>query len=453
MRSIIINKQSATPVNSHEVEQLPVKTDARVYSRAGWLLIVFGVLGSLLWAATAPLDKGVPMQGTVVKEGNRKLVQHQSGGTIDDILVKDGDLVKAGQVLVRMNKVAVTSQAETTRAQYFTARSMEARLLAEREGKANMQFPSTLMKFADDPRAKASFEAQAQLFSSRRLSLQNELAAIEENINGMKSQIKGLEESRDSKKVQLTILKEQLDSLRELSREGYIARNRLLDLERTYAQVNGAISEDIGNIGRAQRQIMELTLRRLQRIQDVQKEIRGQMADAQREAEALESRMNGLDFEVANAEVKAPVDGTVVGLAVFTRGGVVGAGSRMMDIVPSGDGYVAEGQLPVNMIDRVHNGLPVELVFSAFNSNRTPHIPGILTQVSADRTVDERTGQPYYKVRATVSPEGSKLIAAKNLDIQPGMPVEIFVKTGERTLMSYLLKPVFDRAKTSLSED
>jgi protease secretion system membrane fusion protein len=453
MRNLITRKEAATPVVSQEVEQLAVQTDATVYSRVGWAVIIFGVLGFLLWAMIAPLDKGVPMPGTVVKEGNRKAVQHQNGGTVDEILVRDGDSVKAGQVLVRMNKVAATSQAETSRAQYFTARAMEARLLAERDGAAAMQFPPALEKYRSDPRAMASFNAQNQLFSSRRMSLQNELGAVDENIAGLKSQVKGLEESRDSKKVQLGILKEQLDNLRDLAKDGYIARNRLLDLERTYAQVSGAISEDIGNIGRTQRQILELTLRRLQRIQDVQKEVRGQIADAQRDAEALESRINGMDYDVANAEVKSPVDGTVVGLAVFTRGGVVGPGAHMMDIVPSGDPFVVEGQLPVNMIDRVHRGLPVELVFSAFNTNRTPHIPGVLTQVSADRTVEERTGQPYYKVRATVSPEGVKLIAAKHLDIQPGMPVEVFVKTGERTMMSYLLKPVFDRSKSALSED
>lgn len=453
MGKLISGKDQATTVVAWDAEQTMVQTDAGVYSKLGWLVIVVGVLGFLVWAMMAPLDKGVPMQGTVIKEGNRKSVQHQNGGTIDDILVKDGDEVKAGQVLVRMNKVAATSQAEITRAQYFTSRSMEARLQAELNGLASMSFPKALEKYKDDSRAIASFNVQSQLFTSRRLALQSELGAMDENAAGLKAQIKGLEESRDSKKVQLGILKEQLDSLRDLAKEGYIARNRLLDLERTYAQVNGAISEDIGNIGRTQRQIMELTLRRLQRTQDAQKEVRAQMADSQREAEALQSRMNGLDYDVANAEVKAPVDGTVVGLAVFTRGGVVGPGVRMMDLVPSGDQFVVEGQLPVNMIDRVHHGLPVELMFSAFNTNRTPHIPGILTQVSADRTVDERSGQPYYKVRATVSPEGVKMIAAKHLDIQPGMPVEVFVKTGERTMMSYLLKPVFDRSKSAMSED
>jgi protease secretion system membrane fusion protein len=453
MRNLIVKKEPATDVVTHDVTPLTVNTDDGVYSKLGWLVIVLGVFGFILWAVLAPLDKGVPMPGTVAKEGNRKAIQHLTGGTIEDILVKDGDVVKAGQVLVRLNKVALASQAETSRTQYFTSKSVVARTLAERDGLAAMSFPKDLEKYKSDPRAIESFAVQSQLFNSRRMALQNELAAIDENIAGLRLQVKGLEESRDNKKIQLNILVEQLGSMRDLAKEGFVPRNRLLDLERTYAQVNGAISEDIGNIGRSQRQIMELSLRRNLRVQEVQKEVRSQMSDAQRDAEALLSRIDGLDYEVGSAEVRSPVDGIVVGSQVFTKGGVIGPGAHMMDVVPTGDGFVVEAQLPINMIDRVHHGLPVELIFSAFNTNKTPHIPGVLTQVSADRTVDERTGNSYYKVRATVSPEGVKLIAAKHLDIQPGMPVEVFVKTGERTMMSYLLKPVFDRAKSSMSED
>jgi protease secretion system membrane fusion protein len=227
----------------------------------------------------------------------------------------------------------------------------------------------------------------------------------------------------------------------------------MLDVERTFIQLSGAISEDAGTIGRTQRQISEITLRRMQRTQDYQKEVRTQLSDVQREAESLNSRLDGQDYELANTEVKAPVAGTVVNLAVFTNGGVVGPGFRMMDLVPEDDALVVEGQLPVNLVDRVHTGLPVELIFSAFNVNRTPHIPGELIQVSADRTVEERSGTPYYKVRARVTKEGQQIIAAKKLDIRSGMPVELFVKTGERTMMSYLLKPLKDRAKSSMSED
>ncbi|TWI64338.1 protease secretion system membrane fusion protein [Pseudoduganella lurida] len=451
--SDLITRTAPTDVISHDVSPLVVNTDASKFARIGWFVVIFGVLGFILWASFAPLDKGVPMSGFVSKEGNRKAIQHLAGGIVDDILVKDGDVVKKGQVLVRMNSTQARSAAESTRAQYITSRLMEARLLAERDGKSSLEFPAALEQFKSDPRVIEGFELQKQLFSSRRISLQSELAAVDENIAGLKVQMKGLQESRDAKKEQLAILKEQLDNMRDLSKEGYIARNRMLDQERTYAQLTGMISEDIGNIGRSQRQVTELTLRRMQRVQDFQKEVRAQLSDTQREAGALESRIQGQDYDLSNTEVRAPVDGTVVALNVFTRGGVVGSGARMMDIVPANDPLVIEGQLPVNLVDRVHDGLPVELIFSAFNTNRTPHVPGVVTTVSADRTVDERTGNAFYKVRAHVSPAGQKIIAEKKLDIQSGMPVEMVVKTGERTMMSYLLKPIFDRAKSAMSEE
>ncbi|CAN7709694.1 HlyD family type I secretion periplasmic adaptor subunit [Pseudoduganella sp. LjRoot289] len=449
----IENKAAVTEVIAHDVEPLTVHTESKSYSRLGWLIVLVGVLGFLLWATLAPLDKGVPLSGTVAKESNRKAVQHLTGGTIEQILVKDGDQVKAGQVLVRMNAVSARAGAEMTRSQLISFRSTEARLEAERDSKSGVGMPADLTAYKDDPRVIENMSLQKQLFSSRRSALQSELGAMDESVAGLKLQVKGLQESRDSKKIQLGLLKEQLDNMRDLAKEGYIPRSRLLDLERTYAQVSGQISEDIGNIGRAQGQVLELSLRRIQRTQEYQREVRTQLSDVQKEAESLTNRMKAQDFELGNTEVKAPVSGIVVGLNVFTQGGVVAPGFKMMDIVPVDDALVVEGQLAINLIDKVHTGLPVEFIFSAFNTNKTPHIPGELIQVSADRAVDEHTGQPYYKVRARVTPAGAKLIASHKLNIQPGMPVDMFVKTGERTMMNYLLKPVFDRSKSSMAED
>jgi protease secretion system membrane fusion protein len=442
----------ATDVISHDVSPLTVHTETKGYGRLGWLIVLLGVGGFLLWALLAPLDKGVPMPGTVAKEGNRKAVQYQPGGTVREILARDGDIVKAGQVLARMSDVVAKSQLEIARVQYYSSRSVEARLTAERDGKP-IVFPPELEAFSSDPRAKESFEMQKQLMSARQSSLRNELAAVEENLAGLKAQNAGLIESRDSKKQQLEFLKEQLAGMRDLSKEGYVARNRLLELERTYAQISGAISEDIGNIIRGQRQVMELTLRRAQRLEDYQKEVRTQLSDASKEAEATAGRIKALDYDLANTDVKSPVDGVVVGSTVFTEGGVVASGAHLMDVVPVDDGLIVEGALAVNLVDRVYPKLPVELIFSAFNTNRTPHIPGVVEQVAADRTVDERNGTASYKVRVKVTPEGARMIAEHKLDIRSGMPVEVFVKTGERTMASYLLKPVLDRAKSSLSEE
>jgi protease secretion system membrane fusion protein len=446
-------KNDVAEVVSHDVTPLEVNTDARKFSRAGWLIVVLGLGSFLLWGLFAPLDKGVPLAGTVAKESNRKAIQHQTGGTVKEILVKDGDVVKEGQVLVRMNGIQAKSAYETTEAQYLTARAAEARLTAERDGLKSITFPADLAQRRNDPRVTDLMSLQRQLLSSRQMSLQNELGSVDENIAGLKEQIRGLEESRESKKTQMGYLKEQLDGMRDLAKEGYVARNRLLDLERTYAQLSGAVSEDIGNIARARRQVLEMGLRKAQRMQDYQKEVRTQLSDTEREAEALAARLEGQKFDVDNIELKSPVSGTVTALAVFTQGGVVTPGFKMMEIVPTDDPMVVEGNLAVNLVDRVHPGLKTELIFSAFNANKTPHIPGEVEQVAADRSLDERTGAPYYKVRVRVTPEGQKMIAQHKMDVRPGMPVELFVKTGERTMMNYLLKPIFDRAKSSLTEE
>jgi membrane fusion protein, protease secretion system len=447
----LLKSKEATEVVTHDVTPIEVDTDASRHARLGWLIVLLGVGGFILWASFAPLDKGVPASGSVIVSSNRKAIQHQTGGTIEEILVKEGDVVKAGQPLVRMNEVQAKSNAEMARVQYFTARAAEARLIAERDGKKTITFPEELVKAKDDPRVVNNVALQTQLFTSRQSALQSELGALDESVAGLKAQLSGLQATLDSQKQQQQFIKEQLEGMRDLAKEGYVARNRLLDLERTYAQINGGIAENIGNISRAQRQIAELGLRRAQRQQEYQKEVRTQLSDVQREAEALANRLAGLDYELNNVAVKAPVDGTVVGLNVFTNGGVVPGGYRMMDLVPNDDPLIVEAQLPIHLVDKVHKDLPVELIFAAFNQNKTPHIPGVITQVSADRLTDEKTGMPYYKLKAQATPEGKKML--KDLQVRPGMPVEVFIKTGERTMMSYLLKPIFDRAHSSLSEE
>lgn len=394
MKKIFDNKATVTDVVYQEVIPQQVNTDARSHTRLGWWIVIAGVGSFLLWAMLAPLDQGVPVSGTVTVATNKKAIQHPTGGMVEEILVKEGDIVKVGQPLVKMNDIQVKAQAEIARVQYFSARATEARLIAERDGARSIEFPPELASEKDNPRVASDIRTQKQLFDSRRMAIQSSLAILEEQLAGM----------------------------RDLAKEGYIARNRLLDLERTYVE----------------------------RRQGYQNEVRGQLADVQKEAEALKMRLISLDFDLANAVVKAPADGTVVGMNVFTNGGVIGPGFRMMDIVPSEDHLIIEAQIPVNLIDKVHPGLEVDLIFSAFNQNQTPHVPGVLTFVSADRMIDERSGAPYYKMKAVVTPEGMKLIA--HLQVRPGMPVDLFIKTGERTMMNYLLKPVFDRSKSSLNE-
>ncbi|PSJ17402.1 hemolysin D [Nitrosomonas supralitoralis] len=428
-----------------------VKTDETAYTKLGWWIVLAGFCGFVLWSSIAPLDKGVPVMGTVTVASNLQAVQHQTGGIIDKILVSEGDHVKQGQILVRMNDVQIKAQAEITRSQLYAARAIEARLLAERDGANEITFPNEFFSSQDDSRIASNIFIQTQLFSSRKLALQHEIAAIDESIAGLKLQLRGLESSRVSKNQQLKFLEEQLFNLRDLALDGFVPRNRVLELERSYTQLTGEMSSDTGDIGRTQRQITELEQRRIHRLQEYQKEVRQQLSDVRREVEGLSSRLIGQDFELANVEVKAPVDGIVVGMNVFTESGVISPGFKLMDIVPSEDLLIITGQVPVHLIDKVHVGLPVDLIFSALNQKKTPNIPGTVTQVSADRLVEERSGFPFYNIKAKVTPEGMKQLAAEQ--IRAGMPVEIFIKTGERSLMNYLFKPIFDRVHSSLSEE
>lgn len=395
MKKLFGNKAVVEDAVYHEVIPMEVNTDAKSQTRLGWWIVLAGVGGFFLWASVAPLDQGVPVSGTVIVSTNRKAIQHPTGGVVGEILVKEGDIVKAGQPLVKMNDIQARAQSEISRVQYFAARAAEARLIAERDGKKSISFPPDLEKEKNNPRVAADMQMQKQLFDSRTKAIHEELA----------------------------ILEEQLASMRDLAKDGYIARNRLLDLERTYVE----------------------------RKQGYESEVRTQLVDVQKEAEALKMRQLSLDFDLANAIVRSPVDGTVEGMNVFTNGGVISAGFRMMDIVPSDDKLVIEGRIPVNLIDKLHAGLKVEFIFSAFNDKKTPHVPGEVNMISADRMVDERTGTPYYKMTASVTPEGMKLI--RNLKVRPGMPVELFIKTGERTMMNYLMKPLLDRMKVSLTEE
>ncbi|BCQ71464.1 metalloprotease secretion protein [Pseudomonas sp. Eqa60] len=425
--------------------------DDRKYSRLGWLLVLGGFAGFIGWAALAPLDKGVAVSGKVMVSGHRKTVQHQSGGIVERIEVKEGDRVSAGQVLLRLNETPLRTQMQSLRSQYLGSLASEARLNAERDGASDIVFDPQLQALASEPDVVASLALQRQLFSSRRQALSMEQQGIAETIAGSEAQLRGTRDSQASKRQQRSALNEQLQGLRELARDGYIPRNRLLDSERLYAQIDGSIAEDFGRIGQLQRQILELRLRIRQSSEDFQKDLRSQLADTRIRTEDLRNRLASAEFELANSQVRAPAAGVVVGLEVYTEGGVIKPGQPLMDIVPQDEPLLVEARVPVQLVDKVHPGLPVELMFSAFNQSTTPRVPGEVTLVSADRQVDERTEEPYYTLRATVSAQGMQQL--QGLQIRPGMPVEAFVRTGERSMLNYLFKPLLDRTHMALVEE
>ena len=422
----------------------------RSFLRWGMWLVIVGFGGFLCWASFAPLDRGVPVSGSVVVTGNRKAVQHPGGGVIAQLRVHDGDKVQAGQVLAVMNTVNTQTRRDALQSQLRSLQLQMARLRAERTGESDLALPPELMAVRDEPEVVEQLTLQRQLLLNRRAALRSELAAIDEGVAGTQALLAGMQSLLRSKQQQKQLLNEQLSGIRGLAAKGYVARNQLLSMEGQLASVEGEIAETHGSIGRLQRQIIELRLQAQQRRDEYSKEVNSQLADGQAQLAALKNQLEKAQADLHDTQIRAPVTGTVVGMAVFTEGGVIQAGQQLMEIVPEDSPMEVEARVPVELIDKVHPALPVELLFSAFDQSTTPRVAGEVTMVGADRLVDAQTGKPYYALRVKVTREGMDQL--QGLTIRPGMPVEGFIRTGERTLMNYLLKPLTDRLHLALTE-
>ncbi|MDC9623788.1 HlyD family type I secretion periplasmic adaptor subunit [Xenorhabdus sp. XENO-7] len=440
---------NAKSAKNDESGLLPL--DANRYLRLGWLVIGIGLLGFFVWAAFAPLDKGVASSGIVVVDGNRKTVQSPANGIIRQILASEGEQVKAGQVLVQLSQVQVNAQIDSLKQQLHTTLATEVRLLAEQQGLEVISFPATLWDQQSEPRIKDILVLQKQLFLSRREMLRSDLAGMQQAEEGLSFQLKGLREALTNKQQQQVSLKEQVTNLRPLTEEGYFPRNRYLELQRSQSELSGSMAEMAGRIGQLEKQRQETRQRIIQRQADYQREVRSQLSDVQVQANELKNKLETAQFDLSHTSITAPVGGSVVGLTVFTQGGVVASGEKLMEILPAQSALEVEARLMVHLIDKVEMGQDVDLMFTAFNQNRTPKVTGKVTVISADRLVDGVTREPYYQMRVRVTPEGMAQLAG--LHIKPGMPVEVFVKTGSRSLLSYLFKPLMDRASTSLIEE
>ncbi|HLT98919.1 MAG TPA: HlyD family type I secretion periplasmic adaptor subunit [Burkholderiaceae bacterium] len=428
-----------------------VDTDFGAPLRWGLMVLILGFGGFAAWAAFAPLDAGVTADATVQVAGNRKSVQHLEGGTVEEILVREGDLVEEGQVLVRLNATRALAEQGVVSAQYLVAKVTEARLLAERDGLDAIQVDSTVeARFKDDPRYSVVLAAQDRLFKTRRDALQGEIDILRENLAGAEQQLAGLEQVQKSRKAQIDYINRELKGVRELAKEGYLPRNRMFELERDAAQLQAALSNDVVEAGRTRNQISELKLRILQRYQDYQKEVQSQLSDISKEAAALGDRLAAIDYTVRETTIRAPIGGYVQNLSVHTVGGVIGPGTLLMEVVPVEATYLVQARVPVQSIDRVTAGLDVDITFPALNQRTIPNIPGKVLTISADRLIDEATNIPYYLAQVEVTPEGVEIL--QNETIRAGMPAAVLIRLGERTMLNYLLKPFMERLNKAFKE-
>lgn len=444
----------APELSPYSESPVKVSADEKPVVRFGMLTLLIGFGGFLLWSGLAPLDEGVPGTGVVSVDSKRKTIQHLKGGIVDKIEVREGDKVKAGDVLVRLNDTDIKAQLDIVRGRYYTFKAAEGRLQAERNGQSALVFDGELKAAAaQDPRAAEAMQAQTKLFNARRQALVSELGTLDESIIGMQEQIAGLQSVESGKKTQIALLEKELKSMRELADEGFVPRNKLLELERVLADLSGTRGSDLAQIARAKAAISEIKLRKVQRIEDFRKDLEKEMAEVQREVASQRDQLYALGEEFARTLVKAPTDGYVVALEAHTVGGIIRPGDRIMDIVPEGDRLIIEAQLPVNLIDKVHVGqlanVHLQIVLAG---GAQPRIEGKLIQVSADRLTDQRTGVPYYSARIQITPNGEATLTQNRIVPQAGMQADVVVVTGERTVLQYLMRPLISRLNLGMKE-
>lgn len=412
------------------------------------LLSTLGIFG--LWAFIAPIDGAALAPGFVTVKSHKKTVQHLDGGIVSQLLVKDGDIVKAGDLLLTLDGTENKAQLEITRGQFLTLLAQVARLEAERDGKPKVIYPEGLNSVSDS-RAIEAKRTEEQIFTSRKNAHEGEMAVLKQRIGQLNSKVDGLKGQQASKQDLLTSYKEELRDLKELLAEGFVDKQRLRDVERQHSLNSGEISALSAEIAGSQIQIGETKLEILQLEKKFQEEVAGKLSEAQAELYDVTQRMLAIRDKVVRIDIKAPVDGRVMGLAVHTLGGVILPGHPILEIVPQQEELVIEAQVTPLDIDRVNIGLVAEVRFSAFKQAITPVIEGKVINLSADRLIEEKTGTPYYLAQIELTPDSYQKM--QHLELVPGMPVEVLIKTGERTVFEYLTKPISNAFARAFIED
>jgi len=412
------------------------------------IAVFFGGFGT--WGYLAPLASAVVAQGTLVVEGQRKTVQHLEGGIVERILVKEGDKVEAGQLLVQVESTAARSLVEVLRSQLAGLLVQEARLTAERGEREAFTLPPELDDLRATPVVMSAMASESSYLAARTASYRGQIELVNKRISQLEEQILGFGALRQSQSEQSRLIKDELSGLRQLLEQGYVSRSRVLALERNAAQLDGQAAQYASDISRARQQITEsqtqIAQLKRQREDDVSRDLR----DVQQKISELRPRLQSALDVLDRTEIRSPIGGLVVGLSVFTQGGVIDRGRRLMDVVPADSVLVVEAAVRPEDVNEVKIGGRAEIRFTTANQRNLPVVEGEIRGVSADRLVEERSGRPYYTATVTVDP--ATLSRLGSLVPQPGMPVDVMFPTGNRSALDYMLSPLLQRFDKAMLE-
>ena len=414
---------------------------------AAVLLLTGGVGG---WAATTEISGAVIAPGLIVVDSNSKRIQHPTGGVVGEILVREGDPVKAGDVLVRLDETQTRANLDIVVSSLDELQARQARLEAERDGLDTLVFPEELLARRDEPAVASIIAGEQKLFELRRESRAGEKAQLEEQIDQLQEEIEGINAQAEAKTTEIELIEKELEGLRTLFEKKLVPLTRITELERNAARLDGERAQLIAGTAQAKGKIAEIKLQIIQIDQALRSEVGRELSDVRARISELVERKVAAEDQLKRVELRAPQDGTVHQLLVHTVGGVVQPGETLMLLVPHSDALTVEARIPPQEIDRVRLGQPAGLRFSAFNQRTTPELSGQVSRISADISEDPKTGQSFYTVRVAV-PE-SEIARLGDVTLIPGMPVEAFIRTDERTVLSFFLKPLDDQISRAFRE-
>ena len=403
-------------------------------------ILIIGVGG---WGATAVISGAVVASGSLVVDSNVKKVQHLTGGIVGELRVRDGDRVRAGDIVVRLDETVTRANLAIITKGLDELVARKARLESERDGADTLVFPAQLLAGVGDPDRAAAMDSERKLFNLRKTARNGQKAQLQERIAQLQEEIVGLTAQQTSKIREIALIERELAGVRELWKQNLVQLTRLTALEREAARLDGEHGQLIAAAAQARGKIAETSLQILQIDQDIASDVAKELREVDGKIGEFIERKVAAEDQLKRIDIRAPQDGTVFQLAVHTVGGVITAGDPIMLIVPEADNLSVEVRVNPQDIDRLQLNQKAILRFTAFNVRTTPEIEGTVTRISADTSTDQRTGQSYYTIRIAMAADQVERLG--DVKLLPGMPVEAFVQTGERTMFSYLMKPLHDQ--------
>lgn len=427
-----------------------VRRSIRLHLLIGLVVVIALAVGLGGWASTQQISGALIAPGQIVVESNVKKVQHPTGGVVGELRARDGDVVKAGDILVRLDDTVTKASLAIVTKSLDALWARSARLEAEQRGSDRITFPQQLLARAEDPDVKSLMASENKLFDVRVTGRTGQKAQLRERVTQLNEEVEGLSAQVQSKDQEIGLVMKELEGVRQLYDQHLVQISRLTALERDAARLNGERAQYVASRAQTKGKITETELQIIQIDKDMVSEVSKDLRETNDKIGEFVERKVTAEDQLRRVDIRAPQDGMVLQSTVHTVGGVVTAGDAIMLIVPQSDDLQVEAKVNPQDIDKLQVGQKTLLRLSAFNQRTTPELNGVVSRVSPDVTTDQRTGQSYYTIRVSMPPE--EIARLGDVKLIPGMPVEAFVQTGDRTVLSYLMKPLSDQLMRAFRE-